>query len=169
MFSKINLTCIVVDHHATLRHSAKQRASGEDVFLFWVSPFILGLLLTGAKLGVSKDLVNLLVTSFSVFAALLFNLLVLLYSLVQSPGAKEEKSRAKRLLLQQIYANVSFSILVAIITILCLIIRYVDIPFNLPYVTGTTTWLSTSFSIMFVLTLAMVLKRVHILLGEEFK
>ena len=168
MFSKINVLKIFRDHFSTLHRYKEEKVSIRDVCSFYIFPLFLSLLI-GYVLDISlkKELVHILITSFSIFAALLFNLLILVYDIiVRWKRGTQQVSEVVVKFLEEIYINISYSILISVASVVVLILNL----FNMP------TWLATVvnvvsfyFLIHFLLTLLMILKRVHILLRLEFK
>jgi hypothetical protein len=163
--TKINVGAIVKDHCATLVHEHNGKPSLVDYFLFYGVPIIAAVLLVFFKGVFGKTVGGILITSFSVFAALLFNLLLLVYDLVKKP----EASNLKRRYLRQIYSNISYSILAAIGLIVLLLLYFVALSF--PYMKPriVIAFLVYVLAANFILTILMVLKRVHVLFSEEFK
>lgn len=154
------------------------------MFLFLILPAITSCVLVFTKVVLNDGLGNALITSFSIFSALLFNLLLLVYDISgkstdpsKASNDPVEKKRAdrRRSLLKEIYINVSFSILVATISVVALLIHFLKIDMcDLANIeTCRITWLLPSIiyylSIQFLLTLFMILKRVYILLAQAFE
>jgi hypothetical protein len=166
MFSKIDVRRIVRDHLATLKDDATGKRMISDYLLFFGVPVLVALsLVLTVDLSLNKEAVALLVTSLSIFAALLFNLLLLIYDVVRKIGRESEELKAE--FLSQVYSNISFAILVSILSIIVLLVAYFDLD-------GSWFALSTSFVVyylvtVFIFTLFMILKRVHILLSREFE
>jgi hypothetical protein len=122
----------------------------------------------------SKDLVNVLVTALSVFAALLFNLLLLIFDIIRKSKNEPDTQDIKLGLLKEIYANISYSIFVSIVSIMVLLVPLLNI--DIPRIASISMHVDKVVSFIiyflignFVLTLLMILKRVHVLLTEEFK
>lgn len=176
MFNKINITKIVIDHLNTLRDYNTQKLRFTDYILFIFFPIILSAILVLFSLLIDKSFANILVTSLSIFAALLLNLLLLVFDIVRKTNdaitrSKEIKNpyanEQKRLVfLKEIYSNISYAIFVAILSIMILLIAYFICNVNL---LKLASFLIYFFSINFILTLLMVVKRVHILLFNELK
>src|SRR5437899_10819167 len=101
IFTKINATRIVRDHLHTLVHEHSGKISVSDLILFYGIPLITAFLLVWFKGTFGKTIGGVLITSFSVFAALLFNLLLLIYDIV----SKSTLSAIKSKFLNQIYNN----------------------------------------------------------------
>jgi hypothetical protein len=165
MFSKIDIARIIRDHVATFQDDATGRRMKSDYFLFFGLPLVLALfLLFILRLSLDQGAVGILVTSLSIFAALLFNLLLLIYDVVRKVGSGT--GELKQRFLSQIYSNISFAILISLLSIIVLLGAYFGL-------NGSCFALATSFAVyylvsLFVLTLFMILKRVHVLLSREF-
>jgi hypothetical protein len=166
LFRKVNVWVIVIDHIQTLRNFANNRVSAEDILLFLVIPIAASLLLTFVlRFELNIDAINALITSLSVFSALLFNLLLLIYDILRKESGGHAQSSLRRKFLGQIYANISFSILVAVISIALLLLLFIET--RLPYFTLALNLVIYFMVINFILTMLMILKRVHILLASE--
>ena len=166
MLSKINIGRIVRDHLATLQDDATGRRMKSDYLVFFGLPIVVAFFLAFVlNLSVNQGAVGILVTSLSIFAALLFNLLLLIYDVVSK--VEQGSRKLKERYLSQVYSNISFAILVSIVSIIVLLVAYFDLD-------GSCFALATSFVVyylvtLFLLTLFMILKRVHILLSREFE
>jgi hypothetical protein len=133
--------------------------------MFYGVPALLAGVLVWQGEAISQNLVNLLVTSYSVFAALLFNLLVLLYTVVERYNRKVTQERIPEAadLLREVYANVSFGILLCIVAVVGLIVSFIDVGTFRCVVDGVNWFIG----ICFLLTLFMILRRIHALLSLE--
>lgn len=163
MLGRFFLARIVCDHVSTFRGYHSRRFDPLEVAFYSLVPLggAVIMLLMGRVL--TDGLATLLVTSLSIFAALLFNLLLLTYDIVRKPDAEAEQ--LKRTLLRDIYSNISYSILLAIVAVLMLLAHFVF--------TGSTLLKVVSFVVYFltfnfVMALLLVLSRVHVLLSKEF-
>jgi len=134
-------------------------------FYFFGVPLITSFLLLYFKLILSKDVVNILSVSLSVFTALLLNLLLLVYNIVRRPEFNSRKTVFKDLL-KEIFSNISFAILTAILTLIILVVVLVESNLLKSYL---CMFLVYYLSSLFVLTLLLILKRVHVLLSKEFE
>jgi hypothetical protein len=172
MLAKINVADIVGDHFATLRNYDNEKRSIGDLTLFYFIPLGGAVALAVLKIDLHKDLVNLLVTALSVFAALLFNLLLLVYDVIKKSGDATDTEKLKRRYLKEIYTNISYSIFVSILSIIFLLASLLNFGAisNSCCSFGLKTGLviTVFFLLMnFLLTLFMILKRIHILLSKE--
>ena len=80
MFTKISVLSIVKDHILTLKNNRTDKIYFPDIILFFFVPGVIAGGLTYLGVQLNDALVNALITSFSIFSALLFNLLLLQYS-----------------------------------------------------------------------------------------
>lgn len=178
MFDKINIKNILQDHFSTLQN---ERTGNGDV-LDYIVFFVLPLLISGVLVWIFNDLqqfASILITSLSIFTGLLFNLVLLTYDLIKRNEKQDldikDKSDLKTKedhdivikgkILRQIFTNISYSIVVAIFTIISLLLLYI---WNNPvykYIIGFVIYFLV---LNFFLTLLMVLKRTHRLLSSEF-
>jgi amino acid transporter len=166
VFNKINIWLIVLDHVKTMRNFKTHRISVEDILLFLVAPICGGLFLVfGLQFRLDLDAANVLITSLSLFSALLFNLLLLIFDILRKESGDEEQPVIRRQFLSQIYSNVSFGILNAVICIALLLLLFINI--DLPLFVDAVNLIVDILVINFILTMLMVLKRVHILLRKE--
>jgi hypothetical protein len=164
VFAKIDIRDIVRDHLATLVDYRTQRASPLDYVLFFVVPAVVAAALMFLKVGLTDSAVNVLITALSIFAGLLFNLLVLIASLADKRAAPTGESDARQVM-KSIYANIAYSLLVSLLTLLPLGL-FATLKDELAKKIAMAV--SYYFIVHFALTLMMVLKRMHILLSFEF-
>lgn len=165
MFDKINIKVIVVDHLQTLRAHDTQKTSRGDLALFFVVPFLLAGVLLRARPLLAPELVDVLATSLSVFAALLFNLILLMYDIMSRTNEEQRHQPFRHGLIQEVYKNVSFCILVAVVALLLLLISFFSACVHSLAI--AVAFLVYYFVGVFILSLFMVLKRIHVLLHRE--
>jgi hypothetical protein len=163
MSSKIDVRVIVTDHFSTLRDHATGKRSGFDIFLFIGLPFLLAAALIARRVLLTTGAATVLITSLSIFTGLLLNLLLLIHSLIEKAEGVSKKTESE--LLRQLYANISYNILIAIITLSVLIVAAVF---------STSCWLQLTASgisyflvVNFLFTILMILKRVYALLDQD--
>lgn len=212
MLEKINIFKIFKEYLGTLKKHNSNSYSAEDVFLFILFPAILALSLIIYHISLTNNLIIILVTSFSIFAALLFNLLLLIYDIVsKSNGRKsnqnnesskeiavnlsndisngKEKNKKilslKEKLLKETYVNISYNIIISIISIVFLLMLYLVLEtmvtakegasacqpllYAFKYIVPLISFFVYYFLVQFMLTLFMILKRIHVLLSKEFE
>jgi len=162
MLVKIDIRQIIRDHMLTLYDYGTKKKSWADLALFFGVPvaaaavFVsLGLLLGSASAGT-------LITALSIFAGLLFNLLILAHGMLRNA---EGKYRDEKVLIQEIYSNISYAILVSLLSITVLLGTIFPGP---RWAAQLGSAVAYFLIVNFLLTLFMVLRRVHVLLANEF-
>jgi hypothetical protein len=169
-FSKINISGIIKDHLGTLKNYGSNSYSVSNILLFFVLPFVFSIVFVYVfDLSLNKDVIGILINVFSIFAGFLFNLLVLVYDVISkvvkatsTPLANQHKIN----LLEEIYFNISFEILLSLVNVLLLAFASL---FQQKLISPILSIFVFWFVILFTLTLLMVLKRVHKLLSDEIE
>ncbi|CAN8142819.1 membrane hypothetical protein [uncultured Thiomicrorhabdus sp.] len=127
MSSKVNIIEIISGNYKTLTNTEGQILKS-DIVVFVLLPIILSI--TGIIFGfnLNKDLASLLVNFGAIFTALLLSVLVLVYDQEAKLNEKKNQSPTNQIiilkikLLQELYYNISFSILLALgLILLCFI------------------------------------------------
>lgn len=180
LFGAVDVRSIVSDHYGTLVYrdddSDEWSTNYADVTLFFLIPAIIAGVLV--YLGFNADkIAGTVAAAFSIFAALLFNLLLLMFDLI----VRDKNRPFKIELLQAIYSNIAFAILVSILA-LTAIFLFAIFDYFTPLLKGNESallaisWATKACSFFlfysianFMLTMILVLKKVHILLTEELK
>jgi hypothetical protein len=183
MLTKINILVIIKDHISTLVNFDTKKISIADFSLFFIFPLLISIMLTYFNIRLNIDIIVILVTSLSIFAGFLFNLLLLILDM----GRKQEGSQILRFrasLLKQVFKNISFNILVSISAVIVLVLlslllgHYPDSTanninlFNIliiqaKYLLQTLSFIAYYLLFLFLLTLLMILKRIYVLAGKE--
>jgi hypothetical protein len=163
--TKLNIFGIIFAHFGTFVHQRTRVKSISDFVIFLGFPLFIGIIAFRTQLTVSENAICILVTSLSIFAALLFNLLLLTYDIIKrkNGGIEEQKSR----FLKEIYANISFAILnslFAVIALLLLLFVQKDVFWQKVIISSSAFLIA-----LFLLTMLMILKRIYSLLGKEFE
>jgi hypothetical protein len=165
MLGKLDVTDIVGDHLATFVHQRDGRRMHLELGLFFVIPLLgAGALLWSARL-LTPNLINILVTALSIFAGLLFNLLVLVHGLLRGPDDKS-RPQVQRILIKEIHANVSYAILVSLVSVAVLVACMFKGP-AWAYVAGS--FIVYALAVNVLLTLVMILSRMHTMMAEDFE
>jgi hypothetical protein len=180
IFGALDVRRIISDHYKTLVYrepdTNEWSINKADVILFFLIPALVAGALIWLEFNADK-IIGIVATAFSIFAALLFNLLLLVFDLI----ARDKNRPFKVDLLQAIYDNISFAILISILALTAILLFAVSdyfIPALKDHETSllVLTWARRVFSFFlyycitnFMLTMIFVLKKVHILLSEELK
>jgi 4-hydroxybenzoate polyprenyltransferase len=162
MTSKIDIRMIVEDHFSTFKDEGTQKVSPYDYAIMLGGPGLLAIILVLFGFSIGDANVGALISVFAIFAGLLFNVLVLIYSFsdVNSDGKKGVRDR----LLRQSFANISYSILVSLTSVVVLAALLFVGGILQSFLEAIVIFLSANF----VLSLLMVLKRIHVLLRDKF-
>jgi hypothetical protein len=193
LIDRINIYRIFVKHFDTLYDYRILKVRGKkimpwgDRFTFIILPVILALFLFYTGLRITEGYINILITSLSIFVGLLFSLLTLIFDL----GKKEKETKQqlgskykddyKYILIKELFINISFSIVLSILSILFLlstqfhpliIINFIKSYAYYGYVKNgyiiITTLISLISIIEFVFVLLMILKRFFLIYLNQF-
>lgn len=168
---KIDITRIVTAQVRTMRDNSSQRYSVSDILLFYGLPALLGVIAPRYGWKFSVDVLNALLTAFSIFAGLLLNLLVLIYTLSSQTEHPSVLTKARTSTIKELHDNIAYSILISILIVVVTMTAVAYLKMHeMPGVTGfTSTWLTgvmVFLTLNFVLTLLMILKRIYIMLNQ---
>jgi hypothetical protein len=191
--SKMNILGIIKDHFSTFKNYETKKSRPMDYIIFLIVPFLIGLFfvyihpdLNGGNPNAGTT--NALLICASVFTALMLNLLVLVYNLMQknnNENKEDDKNKEKdgdqvetddysEDFIKEIYYNISFSILTSMTLVILLAIYALNI-FQQISINGHSydiypiiSFLIYFLFFLFILTIFMILNRVHILLSDEF-
>jgi hypothetical protein len=163
LVAKINLIPIVKAHLDTLVDAsvASNKIFKFDLVTFYAAPLVFGSII-GYFFVPSETLISVLITSLSVFAALLFNLLMLVLGVIE----KRKGNKNFILVQRETYANIAYSILVSLVAVGLLIVPYFVTATENDYVILRKVFWGAVFFLLlnFGLTMAMILKRMHAIL-----
>lgn len=176
MNSKINVSKIVSDHLKTLRdRDSGKKYSNEDLAYFFGLPFLFSVILLGFKVRLNDTGVAILLSAFSILTGLLLNLLVLIFNLIDGHGNRDAEKATDNAtvldaslrldLVEETFSNISYSIFLGIVLSALTLLGL-----------SSNVWISiVSSALVFfggmnlALTLMMILKRIHALLGIDLK
>lgn len=170
MMNKINVLRLVVDHFNTLRDYQTGRLSISDVAVFFALPLAGASTCAYFRIVFDKDALIAVLTAFSIFAGLLFSLLLLVFSLTDKTEPQSMLYGVRKQLIGELYENISFAILVSICVVTLAIVAAAANTARPTEGTGPVlTFLLVLFMSNFILTILMVLKRMHSLLTLALK
>lgn len=171
--NKINFSTIIISHINTLRGD-NGRLQWGDLVLFYILPLSIGILAFFICWEVPEKALELSISVFSIFAALLLSVQVALYSVslrgITKPEDQnkiknyERRLRERKLLIKELNDNVSYLMLLSVIT--------VSITLGMFFVSSPKLlWsaLVIAFFIHFLLTILMVVKRASIVFSREYE
>ena len=169
MFDKVNIAKIVRDHLGTLKDNSTGRYRKFDLFLFFLVPLFVAAAFLKLYGALPASLIGVIVTSLSIFTALLLNLLLLAYNITRNSMSPRDEHihKMREKLFHEIFSNIAFAVLVALVIVVFVLFfgvmsdRASLLAFNklsfVIYYLGT----------LFFLTMLMLLKRVYSLLSNE--
>ncbi|WP_378106094.1 hypothetical protein [Chryseobacterium sp. sg2396] len=175
MFSRININKIIKAHYKSLSSLNGEGTSFLDLVLFIFIPLIVSIYLGINNISIKSQISNL-VTALSILAGFLFNLLAIIHN---SLGKIKNEIRARSLnedalklrFANEIHANISYNILIAIITVVSLVLYGLNVEFIDPNINKILLLFLNSICIFliihFLFTLLMILNRIYVLLDKE--
>ncbi len=161
LLEKINVNDIIGNHVGTLVNDNSKKHGTSDWFTFAAIPILFSTAMFFLKLPISNNSINIIITSLSIFVGLLFNMVVLIFDILNKPTQDEVKKEV----LKQILSNISFTILLSIVMIGFCLVHLVPNAL-VKTITGCVIYL---FLALFFLTLLMILKRMSALFDSEVK
>jgi hypothetical protein len=159
--SKINLSTIFSDHLATLRDEGDVKLSATDLFVMFGIPALAALGSIFFGFHIPNTHIGTLISAFAIFGGLLFNVLVLIYSFSSGENRRDENGQR---LVRQSFANISFAVMSSLLAVILLVILLFSSGVFQIIVEGMIYFVGINF----ILTMLMVLKRIHILLRANF-
>src|SRR5258706_7278329 len=180
IFEKIDIREIITDHFKTLLDENTGKGSVSDVLLFVLMPLIGSLLLVYFNFLLGENMINIIIASLSIFVGLLLNLLMLMIGMLDKCKETIKSIKAakqgdpffsydltlvekREKLLKYTYQNISFAILISLLTIPVMILALL----NNDLIKIASNFTGDVFLFIFLLTLLMILRRVHVLLRTE--
>jgi len=169
MFSKFSVWVIIKGQLRTMKVYGTDKLDFFEVCVLFFIPLASPILQIFMDLHLSKDIVGTIVSAASIFAGLLLNLLVLLYSIlsailkpnpVKTPCVDDERIKD---LIEHLFYNISFAILVSILIVVASLIHLTGMKWIM---TGSDIFVSY-FGIQLFLLITQILKRFHKLLEHQ--
>ena len=170
---KINVTAVIKWHLNTLRDD-KGKLIWADMATFYGAPVVLGAGFYVLNWRVPRDAIELSVTVFSIFAALLLSVQVALYSVSLrplSPPDDPKKAKAfqavatiRTTVIRELNDNIAYLILLSVIWISVLLGLFLLNCLG----RGASAFVFAMF-VHFLLTLLMVVKRASIVFSREYE
>ncbi|HFF1818100.1 TPA: hypothetical protein ACKR0B_003590 [Pseudomonas aeruginosa] len=184
MSSKVNIKEIVLGHFGTLKN-VDGGWSYFDFITFCCIPVVFGAFSVAAEFVLNNDISSLLVNFGAIFTALLLSVLVLVYDQESKLDERFQRDAelnrpadvfylGKKKLLDELYYNISYSILSSLVLIaVCFAFSVADsfvdpkaakISISLVFSKLVFTPLAVTVSVNLLLTIVMIVKRLHSLL-----
>lgn len=137
LFKDIYITEIIQKHFNTLQNKNKFQRRERNIYL--IIPIIFSIILVFFFGAINETTANTYITVMSIFAGLLFNMLVLLITTIKTDEKHPDKKNRKKLLQESFY-NLSYTVLLSITSIIFLLIQKINLP-------QTNTWFTIDFII----------------------
>jgi uncharacterized membrane protein YeiB len=174
---KIDVRDILAAHFRTLTNAKTGRISVLDILTFYGFPGLVALFVAWRADKFPEAFYSVAISVFAIFAALLFSVLIALFSILQrdvsvnenipeskARSAIKERVQARRELIREVNANISYLILVASLGVTVLL-AFTLTSHGAVIRSAASTYLVAHF----VLTVLLVVTRVHTLFDEEYK
>lgn len=170
---KINFLTIISSHIKTLRDD-NDHTQWDDVAVFYGFPLCVGIIAIFMCWQVPEKALELSISVFSIFAALLLSVQVALYSVSLRTIAEpddpkklkdyERRKKERNSMIKELNDNVSYLILLSVV-----ILTFTLYLFFLPSPRYYGSAISITFYIHFLLTILMVVKRASIVFSREYE
>jgi hypothetical protein len=179
MITKINIYPIIRGHFDSFKDQNGKYLKG-DLIGFFLIPLIIAIILVCQGFQVVEKYINTAIIAETIFVPLLVNVLVVVYGLIDriekrksdrgnSKGEDKALSQTddkKIKLLKQLYANISYTILLSGLCLVALALYSVQC---LPWWLIAANHVLLYFLVInLFLTALMIMKRLHVLLEKEF-
>ncbi|WP_205456227.1 hypothetical protein [Clostridium botulinum] len=156
--SKIEIIYIIKEHIKTLKVFGSEKIRVNDISIFFIVPIFIALILV-LNMEIDDTRIGIIVTAFTIFIGLLFNILAILLAF----DSQRNKEVDKKFIKEVLY-NVSFSIIISILVLIVSIIRFINLEW---YGYFLLDFILFYLMTVFILTLFMVLKRLFNLLVKK--
>jgi glucan phosphoethanolaminetransferase (alkaline phosphatase superfamily) len=158
-FDKINISQIIKNHFDTLKNSNTDKADSDDYFTFLIVPIAITLVLLYFKIFLSDGVINIIVMTLAILVGLLFNVIVLVFDILQRDPTKTVKNT----ILRELLSNISYTILLSIFAIILTLFTFCNNNICKYIFNGLVYFVLVSFTF----TILMILKRIHKLFKNE--
>lgn len=168
LFSKVNVAPILKSYASTFKVYQGKGYSKGSLFLFFVLPLLAGILLPVLGITVNSNMSGLLLGLYSIFAGLFFSFQIFIFEIISKIADLNLTLRSSRLRISKfeyIAYSISFSILICFAGFF-VILLIGAFSFN-KLAELILSGLSFYFLTLFILSLLMTLKGIHVLLSEE--
>jgi hypothetical protein len=168
--NKIDVLPIITRHLGTLRDHSTGRRSAGDVFLFFGIPLIVSGAAVYYRIMLTPDALTAVLASFSIFAGLLLNLLLLVYTRAGEEPKPDIFAGNMRRFVRELSDTIEFAVLVSVFVVIGSLVAMATLKRQQnvePHAGILLTFILIFLTTNFLLTLLMVLKRIHAMLVEK--
>ncbi|WP_055562644.1 hypothetical protein [Hymenobacter sp. AT01-02] len=157
---KIDVTGIIAAHRRSIVNANTNRPAVSDWVSFVVLPVAFSAILMSFKVYLDSDLVNTIISAFSIFVGLLLNVIVVLFDIIRSTSDRKIKLDV----LEETLANISFAIVLALF---CIMFSFTTQIKRWDWVSPTANAINYYLLGLFITTLLMIIKRMYALFYDE--
>lgn len=146
---KLDFSRIIKDHIKTIINDNTGKPDGRDWFFFVLLPIIVSTFLVRYRIFLDSNYINAIISGLSIYVGLSLNLVVLLFEIVQ----KENTTDLKLSFAKDVIANISFTVILSILTIVFSLLTQIDINHYYKCITNWITYFLVSEMLISVLLL----------------
>jgi hypothetical protein len=160
-FARIDISDIVQNHLKSLSNANTSKAEFSDYLIFLIIPILVAVILPVLKIFLSDTIINIIITSLSIFVGLFFNVIVLIISTM----CTKDDDPIKKQFLTEIIDNISYIIFISLVTIVTCIFasQKADLIHQI------LNAICFFFLVHFLMTMLLVLKRIYKLFKHQMK
>lgn len=178
---KVSPISIILDHFATLVDARSGRTNIWDILIFYGFPLLLGGCVLYFRFGLPELFTGAVLNAVSIFSALLFASQIAVFGiyqqslgdlaeLEQDPANRDnvfhsvlyERQKDRVLLMREVGVNISYSILICVISLIVILISLVSVPYKTYFDAGIISLVSH-----LGFTLLMLLRRLHFIFAQN--
>ena len=184
MSSKINICCVISEHYDSLRDPESGKYSLPDMITFVVIPLLIAALSLYSDIKLTNELIGLLVNFGSIITALLLSVLVLVYdqrNKIDDKVSSDKSNNAllvlKQTVLSQLFSNICYATIISVSLVATCFLEQMVRPIALDITTNGSLvriihgWVLSPLVFFLIahviLTLLMIIKRMHTLLTAK--
>ncbi len=142
--------------------------SRPDFFLFFLFPVVLSVYLVYKQTEIHTHITDL-ITAVSILGGFLFNLLAVIYGLMDKLKADSKNNTIKSIFVKEIHINISFNIMLSLVLIVLLIVY--SYQSNKQHCFTAVDYIFSLFIyfflILFMLTMIMIFNRIYIIMKKD--
>lgn len=166
MFTLIDVSFIIKEHYKTLQRDAKLLSI---IVIFIVIPIVVVYTFSKVDKLLTQSSVNALIMAFAIFTGLLLNVIFILFDIVDKVDRNTTQANNRRLLLEHLYANTLYALLISAIILTFLIITAITEiwqNYTILLILSSVVYFGVAH---FMMTLLMIFKRLSILLFSQLE
>lgn len=170
---KIDISSIIFSHLSTLKNAQSGRFSIADILIFYGLPILVAFGVYYRAATFNNDIFAQSIAVFSIFSALLFSVQVALFGIYTKRREEpdefgqafaHERLLARRELIAETNSNISYLVVVSAVSVTIFLTAFI-LKTSDRYEPSIAAFLYSHF----MLTLLMVIKRIHALFDKEYR